>query len=75
VLAATDIGRQIAAARQQRGLTQRELARLLALSERSVQGYEAGAVVPYKHLPELGRVLGRPPEWFLLPSNGNGSHP
>ena len=36
-----------------------------SFSKRSLQDYEAGAVIPFKHFQELGRLLRRPPEWFL----------
>lgn len=60
------IGRRIAEARlAQGGMTQRELADLLDVSERSMQGYEIGEVIPYRLMPELSRVLQREVSWFL----------
>ena len=59
------IGRRIAEARRENGLTQKELAEALGVTRRSVQGYEAGAVVPYRHLHDLGRVLSRDPRSLL----------
>ena len=64
--AAREIGARIAQARKERGLSQEELADLVAgFSKRSLQDYEAGVTIPYKHLNELGRLLKKPEEWFL----------
>lgn len=60
-----DIGARIAAARREAGLTQEELAELAGVSTRSMQGYEAGAVVPYRHMGKLADVLQRPVAWLL----------
>lgn len=59
------VGRRIAQARREAGLTQHQLADALGVSRRSVQGYESGAVAPYRHLRRLAEVLGRPSEWFV----------
>jgi transcriptional regulator with XRE-family HTH domain len=61
----TEIGARIRVAREVAGLTQEELARAASFSKRSLQDYEAGAVVPFKHFRELGRLLERDTEWFL----------
>jgi len=61
----TEIGRRIAQARKEAGLTQQELADRLHVTRRSVQGYESGSVVPYKRLHTLADALGRPAGWFL----------
>lgn len=63
--AAKEIGGRIAQARRERGLTQEQLAGMCSFSERSLQDYEAGTTIPYKHLTELGAILGRKTEWFL----------
>lgn len=60
-----DIGARIATARKEAGLTQEELADLVQVSTRSLQGYEAGDVVPYRHISKLGEVLKRPVAWIL----------
>lgn len=60
-----DIGARIATARKEAGLTQEELADLVQVSTRSLQGYEAGDVVPYRHINKLGEVLQRPVGWIL----------
>lgn len=60
-----DIGARIAAARKQAGLTQEELGDLIGLSTRSVQGYEAGDVPPYKHLDKISEVVRRSVGWLL----------
>jgi PAS domain S-box-containing protein len=60
-----ETGVRLAQARKQAGLTQKALAERLGVTRRSIQGYEAGTVVPYKHLERLGGILDRPPSWFL----------
>ena len=65
---AVEVGRRIAQARKEvngRGMTQRELADLLGVSERSVAAYETGEVIPYRFMKDLERVLDRPVAWFL----------
>jgi transcriptional regulator with XRE-family HTH domain len=61
-----EIGKRIAQARREAdGMTQRELADLLAVTERSVAAYEAGDVVPYRFMRQLEEVLQRPAAWLL----------
>jgi DNA-binding XRE family transcriptional regulator len=52
-----ELGRRIARARAAARLTQQQLAERLGVTRRSVQGYEAGAVAPYRHLERLAEVL------------------
>jgi transcriptional regulator with XRE-family HTH domain len=59
------IGWRIARARKERGLTQEELASLIGVSARSIQGYEAGKVVPYRRLSQLAEVTHRELGWLL----------
>ncbi|TML22189.1 MAG: helix-turn-helix domain-containing protein [Actinobacteria bacterium] len=59
------IGTRIALARREAGLTQRELATLLGITARSVQNYESGAVVPYKHLGRIESIANKRPGWIL----------
>jgi transcriptional regulator with XRE-family HTH domain len=59
------IGQRIAQARKEQGLTQAELARLLGVSTRSVQSYEGGTIVPYRHVRRIAAVTGRPSAWLL----------
>jgi PAS domain S-box-containing protein len=68
----SEIGARLALARKQAGLTQKALAEKLGVTRRSIQGYEAGSVVPYKHLDRLGELLGETPAWFL---GGEQTHP
>jgi len=65
VFAPEDIGARIAAARKEAGLTQEELADLIRVSTRSLQGYEGGEVIPYRHMGRLAEVLKRPAGWLL----------
>jgi transcriptional regulator with XRE-family HTH domain len=64
------IGRRIAQARREAGLTQEELAGLIGVTTRSVQGYEAGTVTPFRHLRKLEEVTEKPRGWLLY---GEGS--
>ncbi|SRR6266511_6071168 len=61
-----EVGRRIAQARNAAGFTQEELANALGVTRRSVQGYEAGHVAPFRHLDRLSELLGRSTGWFLL---------
>jgi transcriptional regulator with XRE-family HTH domain len=61
-----EVGRRIALARNAAGLTQEELANSLGVTRRSVQGYEAGRVAPFRHLDRLSELFGRSTSWFLL---------
>jgi len=58
-------GTRLAAARKEAHLSQRTLAAELGVSVRTIQNYEAGRFVPYRHLDALSRVLGRSPSWLL----------
>ncbi len=63
---AAAVGRRIAQARREAGgMTQETLAELLCVCRRSVQAYEAGERIPYRHLPRLAAVFERPASWFL----------
>jgi transcriptional regulator with XRE-family HTH domain len=63
---ARGVGRRIARARYEAGwMTQKTLAELLCVCKRSVQAYEAGRTIPYRHLHRLGQIFERPPSWFL----------
>lgn len=65
-LAGQEIGARIAQARKEAGgMTQDELADLLGVSMRSVQNYEAGEVVPWRHFELLGEIFNRSLSWFL----------
>ena len=46
-------------------MTQKTLAELLCVCKRSVQAYEAGKTIPYRHLDRLGQIFERPSSWFL----------
>jgi transcriptional regulator with XRE-family HTH domain len=63
---ATAMGRRIAQARLEAGgMTQDTLAELLCLCKRSIQAYEGGKRIPYRHLERLSVVFDRPASWFL----------
>ena len=59
------IGWRIARARKERGLTQEELAAAIGVSPRSIQGYEAGKIVPYRRLNQLAEATNRELGWLL----------
>jgi transcriptional regulator with XRE-family HTH domain len=59
------IGARIAQARKAQGLTQRDFAELLGVTVRSLQHYEAGTIVPYRHFPRMEAVTSKRPGWFL----------
>lgn len=71
--AAAEIGERIAQARKVRGLTQEDLAAMASFSKRSLQDYESGKTIPYRHMRELGRLLGRAPEFFLYGEDPSGA--
>src|SRR2546427_436962 len=41
------------------------LAARVGVTRRSIQGYEAGAIAPYRHLDQLAEALGRSREWLV----------
>lgn len=65
MFAPEDIGARIAQARRESGLTQEELADLAGVSTRSWQGYEAGEVVPYKHMARISEITRRSVAWLI----------
>ena len=58
-------GKRVASARRDVHLSQRALAAHLGVSLRTVQNYEAGRSIPYRHLDGLSRLLARSPSWLL----------
>lgn len=71
---AQEIGARIAQARNEKGLTQEELAEMASFSKRSLQDYEAGETIPYRHFREIGRLLHKPTEWFLYGDPENSTN-
>src|SRR4029450_6846608 len=60
------VGRRIALARKEAGgMTQRDLADRLQISKRSVAAYEAGAVLPLRHLGKIETAVSKPKAWLL----------
>lgn len=71
---AREIGERIALARKEAdGMTQRELADLIGVTERSVAAYEAGDVIPYRFMRQLEQLLNRPASWLLYGEHGQTS--
>jgi transcriptional regulator with XRE-family HTH domain len=60
-----EIGSRIKRARLEAGLTQEEVAGMGTFSYRSLQGWETGERIPFKHMAELGQLLRKTSEWFL----------
>ena len=60
-----EVGARIAEARRHAGLTQRELAGMLDVTVRTVQNYEAGVAVPYRHLRTIESLGHKRPGWIL----------
>jgi transcriptional regulator with XRE-family HTH domain len=64
------IGERIATARDENGgMTQQELADAVGVTMRSVQAYEAGDTVPWKHMQKIADVLGRSIPWLIHGGN------
>lgn len=60
------VGRRIALARKEAGgMTQRDLADRLQISKSSVAAYEAGAVLPLRHLAKIETAVSKPKAWLL----------
>ena len=60
-----EVGARIKSARKAAGITQRELAESLNVTVRTVQNYEAGSTVPYRHLRHIETLTGKRPGWVL----------
>jgi transcriptional regulator with XRE-family HTH domain len=67
------IGARILEARRESGLTQRELADKLGITARSVQNYEAGKIVPWRHLSHIETITRKRPGWLLRDDDGAGA--
>jgi transcriptional regulator with XRE-family HTH domain len=59
------IGARIAQARRESGMTQEQVAEVATFSKRSLQDYEAGITIPYRHMQEIAALLKKPVAWFL----------
>lgn len=65
------MGLRIRRAREQRGWSQRDLARALGVEHAQISKWETGRNMPSpRYLERLGRELGVPAETFLLPGDG-----
>jgi DNA-binding XRE family transcriptional regulator len=71
-LDAKEVGGRVRTARHESdGMTQRELADLIGVTERSIAAVERGEWIPYRQMSKLERVFERPAAWFLY---GDGHH-
>ena len=59
------VGRRLIEARRELGISQKEISELIHTSERSMQAYESGEVLPVRKLRELSTVLDKPIAWIL----------
>ena len=67
-----EVGERVKRARLEAdGMTQRELADFLGVTERTVAAVERGEWIPYRHMSKIETVLQRPASWFLY----GESHP
>jgi transcriptional regulator with XRE-family HTH domain len=66
------VGARITRARKESGLTQAELAAMLGITTRSVQNYESGAIVPWRHLSHIETITRRRSGWLLRGDGGPG---
>jgi transcriptional regulator with XRE-family HTH domain len=69
------VGRRIASARRQQGLTQRRLAAALHLSVWQVDRIERGELDPSAHLTAIAEITGRELDWFQQPANARPAQP
>ena len=64
--AAKEIGERIAEARRlANGMTQEQLGDLVGVSTRSIQDYEAGVTIPWKHMLAIARVTKARVDWLV----------
>ena len=65
-LNAREVGERVKQARLEAdGMTQRELADFIGVTERTIAAVERGEWIPYRHMSKLERVFERPSAWFL----------
>ena len=71
-----EVGERVRQARHEAdGMTQRELADFLSVTERTIAAVERGEWIPYKHLSKIERVFERPAAWFLYGDNHHEMDP
>jgi len=71
-----EIGRRIAYARKEHGgMTQAQLSEVLDVSARTVQDYERGLRVPWKHFQRLEEIFGYSIGWWLRGEEPGSSMP
>ena len=59
------VGKKIAQARKEAGVTQRTLADHLGITETMLSSIERGLYSPYKYLDSIGELVHKDREWFL----------
>jgi transcriptional regulator with XRE-family HTH domain len=69
-----EIGRKIQQAREEKGLTQSDLALALGLTQAALSNYELGKRRLYLHqIEKISQILGRDLEYFIGTSEGEPS--
>ncbi|HZO48674.1 MAG TPA: helix-turn-helix transcriptional regulator [Gaiellaceae bacterium] len=69
------MGRRIAQARHEAGLSQREVAERIGVITRAYQNYEAGIRIPWRKLDPIAAALGTSKEWLLRGEAGEPASP
>jgi ribosome-binding protein aMBF1 (putative translation factor) len=69
------VGKRIAQARREAGVTQRQVSDHLGITETMVSNIERGVYSPYKYLTRLEGLLGKDREWFIHGTDGHGPTP
>lgn len=64
------IGRRIAEARRDAGLTQDQLSDLVGVSMRTIQNWEGGDTSAYRHMRQIAEITGRSLQWLLHGESG-----
>lgn len=66
------VGQRLRSAREDKGLTQEDLADALGISKSQISHFERGAnLLTIEHLKKLPRILGRPVNYFLGESSSS----
>ena len=68
-----NVGGRIKKARKELGISQKQLARYLRLSDKAISSYEVGRTTPsFATIKKIGKVVHKPITYFDEDSNPNG---